>query len=71
MTEAPFRAVSADSHVNPPAEMWARVPAGGVPRPGAAVERTDDGDFEVFEGQRRPIMALRRPRPAAVPRSTP
>ena len=58
MSEAAFRAVSADSHVNPPAEMWAEYLPAEFRDRAPTVERTDEGDFEVFEGQRRPMMAL-------------
>ena len=58
MSEAAFRAVSADSHVNPPAEMWREYLPAEFRDRAPTVERTDEGDFEVFEGQRRPMMAL-------------
>ena len=58
MSEPAFRAVSADSHVNPPAEMWAEYLPAEFRDRAPTVERTDEGDFEVFEGQRRPMMAL-------------
>ena len=58
MSEAAFRAVSADSHVNPPADMWAEYLPAEFRDRAPTVERTDEGDFEVFEGQRRPMMAL-------------
>ena len=58
MSEAAFRAVSADSHVNPPADMWREYLPAEFRDRAPTVERTDDGDFEVFEGQRRPMMAL-------------
>jgi predicted TIM-barrel fold metal-dependent hydrolase len=55
---ADIRAVSADSHVNPPADMWAEYLAREFRDRAPVVERTDEGDFEVFEGQRRPMVAL-------------
>ncbi len=58
MSEAAFRAVSADSHVNPPADMWGEYLPAEFRDRAPTVERTDEGDFEVFEGQRRPMMAL-------------
>ena len=58
MSEAAFRAISADSHVNPPAEMWAEYLPAEFRDRAPKVERTDEGDFEVFEGQRKPLMAL-------------
>ncbi|MFI5047664.1 MAG: amidohydrolase family protein [Acidimicrobiia bacterium] len=58
MSEAAFRAVSADSHVNPPADMWREYLPAEFRDRAPTVERTDEGDFEVFEGRRRPMMAL-------------
>ena len=58
MSEAAFRAVSADSHVNPLADMWGEYLPEEFRDRAPTVERTDEGDFEVFEGQRRPMMAL-------------
>ena len=69
MSEAAFRAVSADSHVNPPADMWREYLPAEFRDRAPTVERTDEGDFEVFEGQRRPMMALAaagRPSPRGV-----
>jgi predicted TIM-barrel fold metal-dependent hydrolase len=44
--------------VNPPADMWAEYLPAEFRDRAPKVERTDEGDFEVFEGQRRPMMAL-------------
>jgi predicted TIM-barrel fold metal-dependent hydrolase len=58
LSDQTIRAVSADSHVNPPTEMWAEYLAPEFRDRAPVLERTDDGDFEVFEGTRRPLFAL-------------
>jgi predicted TIM-barrel fold metal-dependent hydrolase len=58
MTESDVRAVSADSHVNPPTDMWVEYLAAGFRDRAPRLDRTDEGDFEVFEGKRRALSAL-------------
>jgi predicted TIM-barrel fold metal-dependent hydrolase len=58
MVEPDVRVVSADSHVNPHPEMWAEYLPVDLRDAAPTVDRTDEGDFEVFEGRRRPISAL-------------
>lgn len=53
-----YKLISADSHVNPPPTMWRHYLPAAFQNRAPRVESTDDGDFEVFEGQRKPIMAL-------------
>ena len=52
------RAISADSHVNPPPDMWAEYLPAEFRDRAPVVERTPEGDFEVFEGRRRPMTGL-------------
>jgi predicted TIM-barrel fold metal-dependent hydrolase len=52
------RPVSADSHVNPPPDMWAEYLPADLRGQAPVVERTDDGDFVVFEGTRKPMVGL-------------
>jgi predicted TIM-barrel fold metal-dependent hydrolase len=56
--ETTWRAVSADSHVNPHTGMWAEYLAPEFRDRAPRFESTDEGDFEVFEGNRRPLLAL-------------
>ena len=50
--------ISADSHVNPPPTMWREYLPAAFHERAPRLESTDEGDFEIFEGQRKPIMAL-------------
>jgi predicted TIM-barrel fold metal-dependent hydrolase len=50
--------VSADSHVNPPASMWARYLPASLRDQAPRIESTDEGDFEVFEGKRKPVLGI-------------
>jgi len=54
----PLELVSADSHVNPPATMWAEHLPARFRDLAPRVERTDEGDFEVFEGVRKPVLGI-------------
>jgi predicted TIM-barrel fold metal-dependent hydrolase len=58
MTDPQVRPVSADSHVNPHPEMWAEYLPSELREQAPRVERTDEGDFEVFEGARKPMVGL-------------
>ncbi|NQZ98550.1 MAG: amidohydrolase [Myxococcales bacterium] len=50
--------ISADSHVNPPPTMWAEyLPAQWRDR-APVIEKTDDGEVQVFEGRRSPILGI-------------
>jgi len=50
--------ISADSHVNPLPQMWVeRLPREFRER-APRVESTDEGDFQVFEGRRTPILGI-------------
>ncbi|MGE0880141.1 MAG: amidohydrolase family protein [Acidimicrobiia bacterium] len=66
MSTLDYHYISSDSHVNPPTAMWADYLASEFRDRAPRVEVTDDGDFEIFEGKRKPIahlssMAGRRP----------
>ena len=50
--------ISADSHVNPPPTMWAEHLPAGLRDRAPKVESTDEGDFQVFEGRRTPILGI-------------
>src|SRR5437016_5191605 len=50
--------ISADSHVNPRPTMWREYLPAAFHERAPRLESTDEGDFEVFEGQRKPILAL-------------
>src|SRR5262245_16857751 len=50
--------ISADSHVNPPPTMWAEYLPASLRDQAPRVERTDEGDFEVFEGKRKPVLGI-------------
>ena len=50
--------ISADSHVNPPATMWAKYLPAALREQAPRVESTDEGDFEVFEGKRKPVLGI-------------
>jgi len=50
--------ISADSHVNPPATMWAHYLPAEFRDQAPRVESTAEGDFEVFEGKRKPVLGI-------------
>jgi predicted TIM-barrel fold metal-dependent hydrolase len=52
------RLISSDSHVNPPTEMWAEYLPEEFRDRAPVVERTDEADYEAFEGRRKPIASL-------------
>jgi predicted TIM-barrel fold metal-dependent hydrolase len=52
------RLISADSHVNPPPDFWERYLPERFRDRAPRIERTDAGDFQVFEGNRSPVLAL-------------
>ncbi|MCH2171061.1 amidohydrolase [Myxococcota bacterium] len=50
--------ISADSHVNPPPTIWAEYLPASFRDRAPRVESTEDGDFQVFEGRRTPILGI-------------
>jgi predicted TIM-barrel fold metal-dependent hydrolase len=61
MTDKPLdamRVVSADSHLNPPPDIWAEYLAPEFRDRAPVIESTDEGDFQIFEGKRRPMVGL-------------
>ena len=50
--------ISADSHVNPPPTMWAEYLPSRWRDRAPVIEKTDDGDVQVFEGRRTPILGI-------------
>ena len=50
--------ICADSHVNPPPTLWAEYLPAALRDQAPRIERSDEGDFEVFEGQRKPLIGL-------------
>jgi predicted TIM-barrel fold metal-dependent hydrolase len=56
MTE--YRLISSDSHVTMPDDAWQEYLDPEFRDRAPRVERTDEGDFRVFEGRRTPIMTL-------------
>jgi predicted TIM-barrel fold metal-dependent hydrolase len=50
--------VSADSHVNPQPTIWREYLPAEFRDRAPRLESTEEGDFEIFEGQRKPILAL-------------
>ena len=53
-----YRLISSDSHVTMPDDAWQEYLDPEFRERAPHVERTDDGDFRVFEGRRTPIMTL-------------
>ena len=53
-----YRLISSDSHVTMPDEAWQEYLDPEFRDRAPRIERTDEGDFRVFEGQRTPIMTL-------------
>jgi predicted TIM-barrel fold metal-dependent hydrolase len=53
-----YRLISSDSHVSMPDDAWQTYLDPQFRDLAPKVERTDDGDFRVFEGKRTPIMTL-------------
>ncbi|HXK26408.1 MAG TPA: amidohydrolase family protein [Myxococcota bacterium] len=50
--------ISADSHVNPPASMWAEYLPSSLRDQAPRIESTAEGDVEVFEGKRKPVLGI-------------
>src|SRR5438067_9202403 len=53
-----YRLISSDSHVTMPDEAWQQYLDPEFRDRAPRIERTDEGDFRVFEGRRTPIMTL-------------
>ena len=53
-----YRLISSDSHVTMPDDAWQEYLDPEFRDRAPRVERTDEGDFRVFEGRRTPIMTL-------------
>lgn len=53
-----YRLISSDSHVTIPDEAWQTYLDPQFRDRAPKIERTDEGDFRVFEGKRTPIMTL-------------
>src|SRR5262245_50526435 len=53
-----YRLISSDSHVTMPDDAWQEYLSPEFRDRGPKLERTDEGDFRVFEGRRTPIMTL-------------
>src|SRR6516165_3476133 len=49
--------ISSDSHVNTPIEMWRDYLPARFREAAPRLDRAEDGDFEIFEGRRKPIAA--------------
>ena len=54
----PHELISADSHVNPPPTMWADYLPSEFRDRAPRVESTEEGDFQIFEGKRTPIVGI-------------
>jgi len=50
--------ISADSHVNPPPTMWVDYLPAAWRDQAPRIESTDEGDFQVFEGRRTPVLGI-------------
>ncbi len=55
---ARFSLISSDSHVTMPVDAWQEYLDPEFRDRAPRIERTDEGDFRVFEGKRTPIMTL-------------
>jgi predicted TIM-barrel fold metal-dependent hydrolase len=53
-----YRLISSDSHVTMPDDAWQEYLDPEFRDRAPQIERTDEGDFRVFEGRRTPIMTL-------------
>ena len=53
-----YHLISSDSHVTMPDEAWPEYLDPEFRDRAPRIERTDEGDFRVFEGKRTPIMTL-------------
>src|SRR5579883_3491778 len=53
-----YQLISADSHVNPPPTIWREYLGAEFRDRAPRLESTDEGDFQVFEGRRTPILGI-------------
>ena len=53
-----YTMISSDSHVNIPIEAWQTYLDPQFRELAPRIERTDEGDFEVFQGQRKPLAGI-------------
>jgi predicted TIM-barrel fold metal-dependent hydrolase len=53
-----YHLISADSHVNPPPTMWRDYLSAKFREHAPRLESTDEGDFQLFEGRRTPILGI-------------
>jgi predicted TIM-barrel fold metal-dependent hydrolase len=53
-----YQLISADSHVNPPPTVWRDYLSAEFRDRAPRLESTDEGDFQVFEGRRTPILGI-------------
>src|ERR1700730_13669839 len=53
-----YRLISSDSHVSMPDDAWQEYLDPEFRDRAPRVERTDEGDFRVFEGKRSPIQSI-------------
>lgn len=53
-----YQLISADSHVNPPPTIWRDYLSAEFRERAPRLESTDEGDFQVFEGRRTPLLGI-------------
>ena len=53
-----YQLISADSHVNPPPTIWREYLSADFRDRAPRLESTDEGDFQVFEGRRTPLLGI-------------
>jgi predicted TIM-barrel fold metal-dependent hydrolase len=53
-----YQLISADSHVNPPPTIWRDYLSAEFRDRAPRLESTEEGDFQVFEGRRTPILGI-------------
>jgi predicted TIM-barrel fold metal-dependent hydrolase len=53
-----YQLISADSHVNPPPTIWRDYLKAEFRDRAPRLESTDEGDFQVFEGRRTPLLGI-------------
>jgi predicted TIM-barrel fold metal-dependent hydrolase len=53
-----YRLISADSHVNPPPTMWRDYLGAEFRERAPRLEKTGEGDFQIFEGRRTPLLGI-------------
>jgi predicted TIM-barrel fold metal-dependent hydrolase len=53
-----YELISADSHVNPAPDIWAKYLPAALRDRAPRIESTDEGDFQLFEGRRTPLLGI-------------